>query len=61
MYFNIFESRNEYGCDPVGNNVVYVHANLYELHFFYRGQKFDDGPSLNCERNKLGNTPKGEL
>ena len=32
MYFSMFESRNEYGCDPVGNNVVYAHANVYELY-----------------------------
>ena len=32
MHFISFESRNEHGCDPVGNNVVYAHANVYELY-----------------------------
>ena len=38
MYFTTFESRNEYGCDPVGKYVVYAHANVYELHIFFEAK-----------------------
>ena len=34
MYSNLFESVNEDGWDPIVNNVVYVHPNLYELDLF---------------------------
>ena len=34
FYCNVLGSVNEYGWDPVENNVVYAHANLYELDIF---------------------------
>ena len=44
MYFCFFESVNEYGLDPVGNNVVFANANACQLDIFIQAN-FDCEPS----------------